>query len=68
MLLMKGEITWKREGGVAEGWRKLVDKELHDFLSSPSIGAIKSRTVKWRRHVACMREMRNAFKSSVDNP
>jgi hypothetical protein len=33
-------------------WRKLHNKELHDFYSSPSI--MKSRRMKWAGHVARM--------------
>jgi hypothetical protein len=37
--------------------------ELHNLYSSPVIIAtIKSRKVRWMRHVARMGEMRNAYK------
>jgi len=34
-------------------WRKLHNKELHNFYSSPNIMVIKSR-MKWAGHVAHM--------------
>jgi hypothetical protein len=34
-------------------WRRLHNKELRDLYSSPSITRIiKSRTIRWARHVA----------------
>jgi hypothetical protein len=41
---------------VTEGWRKLHNEELHNFYSSPSIiRTIKSRRMRWARHVARMK-------------
>jgi hypothetical protein len=38
-------------------WRKLINKELHNFYSSPSIiRIIKSRRMRWVGHVARMGE------------
>jgi hypothetical protein len=40
-------------------WRKLLNKELHDLYSSPSIiRIIKSRRMRWVGHVARMGERR----------
>jgi hypothetical protein len=40
---------------VTGGWRKLHNEELHDFYSSPNIiRVIKSRSMRWVGHVACM--------------
>jgi hypothetical protein len=37
------------------GWRKLHNKELHNLYCSPSIiRMIKSRRMRWARHVARM--------------
>jgi hypothetical protein len=50
-------------------WRKLHNEELHDLYSSPSIiRIIKARRIKWSRHVARMREKRNACKLLVGKP
>jgi hypothetical protein len=36
-------------------WRKLHNKELHDLYSSPNIvRVVKSRRMRWARHVARM--------------
>jgi hypothetical protein len=45
---------------MAGGWRKLHSEELHNLYSLPSIIRI-SRRMRWVWHVACMREMRNAY-------
>jgi hypothetical protein len=38
-------------------WKRLHKEKLHDLYSSPNItGVIKSRKMRWARHVACMRE------------
>jgi hypothetical protein len=52
----------KREK-VTEGWRNLHYEQLHNMYSSPNIiiRQIKSRRVRWTRHVACMGEMRNVY-------
>jgi hypothetical protein len=48
------------------GWRKLLNEELREFYSSPSIIRImKSRRMKWVGHVTRMREKRNAYRLLV---
>jgi hypothetical protein len=48
------------------GWRKLHNEELHNLHSLPSIiRMVKSRRMRWARHVACMREKRNAYRILV---
>jgi hypothetical protein len=45
---------------VMRGWRKLHNEELLDLYSSPSvIRMIKSRRMRWAKHVARMVEKRN---------
>jgi hypothetical protein len=49
--------------------RKLHNEELHDLHSSPSISRIiKSRRMRWARHVALMGEKRNAYRLLVGKP
>jgi hypothetical protein len=43
--------------------------KLHNLHSSPSIiGIIKSRRMRWARHVARMGEKRNVYRLLVGNP
>jgi hypothetical protein len=50
----------KREE-VARGWRRLHNEKLHDFNISRNImRVIKSRRMRWTRHVTRMGEIRNA--------
>jgi hypothetical protein len=38
---------------VTGGWRKLLNEELHNFYSLPSvIRMIKSRWIRWAGHIA----------------
>jgi hypothetical protein len=51
------------------GWRKLHDEVLHCLYSSPHIiRMIKSMRIRWARHEACTREMRNAYNIFVEKP
>jgi hypothetical protein len=51
---------------VTGGCRKLHNEELRDLYSSPSIiRIIKARRMRWKGHVAPMREKRNAYKLLV---
>jgi hypothetical protein len=55
-------IFGPKRDGMTGGWRKLHNEELHNLYSLPSIiRIIKSRRVRWVRHVARMgeREKRN---------
>jgi hypothetical protein len=50
-------------------WRKLHNKELCDSYSSPSIiRIIKSRRMRWARHLARMEENRKACRLLVRKP
>jgi hypothetical protein len=52
----------KREE-VVECWRILLNKKIHNsYASSSIIRVIKSRRVRWAGHVACIGEMRNAYR------
>jgi hypothetical protein len=45
------------------GWRKLHNEELHNlYLSLSIIRMIKSRRMRWARHVARMEEKRSAYR------
>jgi hypothetical protein len=51
------------------GWRKLHKEELHNFYASPSIiSMIKSRRMKWARHVARISEKKNSCRTLVGKP
>jgi hypothetical protein len=51
----------KRDEWAGE-WRKLLNKELHDLYSSPSIiRIIKSRRMRWAGHVAQIVERRGTL-------
>jgi hypothetical protein len=54
-------IFGPKRDGVTGDWRKLHNEELHNLYSSPSvIRMIKSRRMRWTRHVARMGAKRNA--------
>jgi hypothetical protein len=58
-----------KRGDVTVGWRKLLNEELNDLYSSPSIiRIIKSRRVRWAGHVARMGKKRNAYRLLVGRP
>jgi hypothetical protein len=58
----------KREEVTGE-WRKMQSGELHNLYSSPDIiRQIKSRTMRWAGHVACMGEGRNVYRVLMGNP
>jgi hypothetical protein len=50
-------------------WRKLHSARLHNLYSSPDIiRQIKSRRMRWARHVACMGVGRNIYRVLVGKP
>jgi hypothetical protein len=57
----------KREGDRSS--RKLHNDELHNMYSSPNIlRVIKSRRLRWARHVACTGEWRGIYRVLVGKP
>jgi hypothetical protein len=59
-------IFGPKRDGVAGGWRKLNNEELHNLYSSPSIiRIIKSMRMRWAGHVARIGEKRNVYRLSV---
>ena len=49
-------------------WRRLHNEELHSLYRSPNIvRVIKSRRLRWARHVARMEEGRSAFNILTGN-
>jgi hypothetical protein len=54
---------------VTGGWRKLHNEELNNLYSSPSIiRMIKSRRLKWARHVALMGDKKKTYRVLVGKP
>ena len=52
---MLRRIFGPKRNEMAGEWKKLHNEELNDLYSSPNIvWAIKSRRMRWERHVACM--------------
>jgi hypothetical protein len=50
-------------------WIRLHNKELYAMYSSPNIiRVIKSRRLRWARHVARMGERRGAYRALVGKP
>jgi hypothetical protein len=63
------KIFGPKRDEVTGGWRKLHNEELHELYSSPGIGRIiKSRRMRWTRHVARMGENSNAYGILVRKP
>jgi hypothetical protein len=57
------------KSGEDGSWRKLHNDELHSVYSSPNIvRVIKSRRMRWARHVARMGEGRGVYRVLVERP
>ena len=55
--------------GMAGEWRKLHNEELNDLYSLPNIvRVVKSRRMRWVRHVARMAEERGVYRVLVGKP
>jgi hypothetical protein len=62
-------IFGPKRDGVTGGWRKLLNEELHNLYSSPSIiRIINSRRMRWAGHVARIGEKRNVYRLLVGKP
>jgi hypothetical protein len=62
-------IFWPKRDEVAGEWKRLLNEELNDLYSSPNkIWVIKSRRMRWARHVARMGERRVAYWILVGRP
>jgi hypothetical protein len=58
-----------KRNAVTRGWRKLLNEELHNLYSSPSIiRTIMSRRLRWEVHVTRMRAKRIAYRILVVKP
>jgi hypothetical protein len=56
-------IFWPKRDEVTGEWRKLRNEELNYLYASPNImRVIKSRRVRWARHVACMGVWRDVYR------
>ena len=63
------ENIWTRRDEVTGEWRRLHNEELNDLYSSPStVRVIKSRRMRWARHVARMGEERGVYRVLVGKP
>jgi len=53
----KGKYLDLRRNKITGGWRKVHNEELHNLYSSPnSVRVIKSRKIRWTKHVPHMRD------------
>jgi len=63
--VLRGIFGAKRNE-VTGGWRKLYNEELNDLYCSPNIvRVIKSRRMRWTRHVARTGERRGVYRVLV---
>jgi hypothetical protein len=66
---MLRRIFGLKRNEVTGEWRKLLNKELRDLYSSPSIiRIIKAQKMRWAGHVTRMGEKRNAYRLLVGKP
>jgi hypothetical protein len=61
-------ISGPKREEVRGGWRRLHNEELHNVYASLNIvRVIKSKRMRWTGHVACIGDMRNAYKIWSEN-
>jgi hypothetical protein len=62
-------ILWSEWGDVTGEWRTLLNEELYALYSTPNIiQVMKSRRMRWARHVARMGDSRSAYRVLVGKP
>jgi hypothetical protein len=60
------KIFGPKRDEVTGEWRSLHNEELYDLYSWPDIiRVIRSRRMRWAGHVACMGDMRGAYRVLV---
>ena len=63
------KISGPRRDEVRGEWRKLHNEDLNDLHSSPSIfRVIKSRKMRWAKHVARIGDRRGAYRVVLERP
>jgi hypothetical protein len=63
------KIFGRKRDEVTREWRELHNEGINDLYSSPNIvWVIKSRRMRWARHVARMGERRGVHRVLVGNP
>jgi hypothetical protein len=61
-------IFGPRREALAGGWRRLHNKEHHNFNSLPNISRVmKSRRMRWAGYISRMEEIRNAYIFLLEN-
>ena len=66
---MLRRITGPKRNEVTAEWRTVHNKELHALYSSPSVMRVmKSRTLRWAEHVACMGVRSGEYRVLVGKP
>jgi hypothetical protein len=60
-------MFWPKRDEITGDWRRLHNRELYALYPSPNIfRVIKSRRMRWARHVVCMEERRGGQMFEVE--